>query len=269
MNTIAVLLPVYHGDNPTCFFKALSSVLDQTYRDIKVLIGVDGIVEGELAKMLSDLNDERIQVVYFQTNRGLACVLNDLITEARVLGCQWLARMDADDISRPERFEQQLNFLLKHPEVDVVGGAIEEIDEYDCKNGKVVQYPLTHDACRSFFRYRDPIAHPAAFFRVRFFDKVGRYRSEYRKNQDTMLWYDGFLNGCVFANIPEVVLYFRVAPDFYNRRSGWKRAKQMMQDRMKMNKALKYDVSANIFAFLMFCITISPTFIKKLMYKIR
>ena len=77
------------------------------------------------------------------------------------------------------------------------------------------------------------------------------------------------MNGCVFANLKDTVLNFRVNDDFYNRRNGWKRAKQMLTDRLKMNKALGYDKSANMFAFAMFCMTISPSFIKKLLYKIR
>jgi len=60
-----------------------------------------------------------------------------------------------------------------------------------------------------------------------------------------------------------------VNDDFYNRRNGWKRAKQMLGDRLKMNKALGYDISANLFAFAMFCMTISPSWIKKFLYKMR
>ena len=268
--TISVLLPVYKKDCPVFFEEALSSVLGQTYADIKVLVGVDGPVEGILAEKLSAIeNDERIEVIRFKENRGLACVLNDLVARSRELGVEFLARMDADDKCVSDRFERQLKFLQENPDVDVVGGKIEEIDQNGEKNGKAVQYPLTHDDCRKFFRYRDPLAHPATFFRMRYFDKAKGYRPEYRKNQDTMLWYDGFLNGCIFANLSETVLHFRVAPDFYSRRNGWKRAKQMLTDRMKMNKALGYDLSANLFALAMFCMTISPTWLKKFLYRIR
>lgn len=268
--TIAVLLPVYKKDNPKFFEESLASVLGQTHPEIKVLVGVDGPVDGVLAETLAKMEtDERVEVIRFKENRGLACVLNDLITHARELGVEFLARMDADDKCMADRFERQLAFLHNHEEVDVVGGKIEEIDENGDKNGKAVQYPLTHEECRRFFRYRDPLAHPATFFRMRYFDKAKGYRPEYRKNQDTMLWYDGFLNGCVFANLPETVLHFRVAPDFYGRRNGWKRAKQMLSDRMKMNKALGYDLSANLFAMAMFCMTMSPTWVKKFLYRIR
>lgn len=268
METIAVLLPVYKKDNPVYFKKSLNSVLNQTYSDFKVLIGVDGPVEGALAESLDVLEDDRIKVIYFNENRGLACVLNDLIAEARQIGCQWLARMDADDICVSNRFQAQYDFLKHHTEVDVVGGAIEEIDWKDNKNGKTVQYPLTHEECRKLFRYRDPLAHPATFFRMRYFDKV-KYRPEYRKNQDTMLWFDGLMNGCRFANLPETILYFRVSKDFYNRRNGWKRARQMLSDRFRINAALGYDFSANMFAFAMFIMTISPTFIKRILYRLR
>ena len=268
--TVTVMLPVYKKDNPAFFEESLASVLGQTYQDIKVLVGVDGPVEGKLAETLKDVeNNERVEVIYFKENRGLACVLNDLVARSRELGVEYLARMDADDKCVSDRFERQMAFLQKHPEVDVVGGKIEEIDQNGEKNGKAVQYPLTHEECRKFFRYRDPLAHPATFFRMRYFDKAKGYRPEYRKNQDTMLWYDGFLNGCVFANLPDTVLNFRVAPDFYSRRNGWKRAKQMLTDRMKMNKALGYDLSANMFALAMFGMTISPTWLKKFLYRIR
>lgn len=85
-------------------------------------------------------------------------------------------------------------------------------------------------------------------FRKSFFDKAKGYRNEYRKNQDTMLWFDGFMNGCIFANLDETVLLFRVTDDFYkNRRNGFKRAKKMLKDRFMINKALHYDWSAYLF----------------------
>lgn len=277
-NTVAVLLPVYKKDNPQFFLTTVDSLLAQTLQDFKIFLGVDGPIEGELDKAVKGCEgNSKFCVIRFKENRGLACVLNDLIVAAVEQGHMFFARMDADDICVNTRFEMQMAYLQSHPDVDVVGGKIEEIDENGDLNGKGVQYPLTHDDCRRFFRYRDPLAHPATFFRKSYFDKVAAmnkreniwYRPEYRKNQDTMLWFDGFRSGCVFANLPETVLHFRVAPDFYGRRNGWKRAKQMLTDRMKMNKELGYDASANIFAFCMFCMTMSPTWVKKVLYRIR
>lgn len=268
---VGVLLPVYKNDSEQFLRQSVESIVMQTYTNYILYIGVDGPVNDGVKKYLKMLDvQQRIHVVWFEENRGLACVLNDLIKTAKRDECNYYARMDADDISMLNRFEMQLAFMEEHPEVDVVGGAIREINYEGNYRRKIVDYPLTNDGCRKFFRYRDPLAHPAVMFRPTYFEKVpGGYRPEYRKNQDTMLWYDGFMNGCVFANLPDVVLYFRVIDDFYNRRNGWKRAKQMLRDRLKMNKALGYDFTAYFFAFAMFCMTISPTWVKKLLYWIR
>lgn len=270
MEKIAVLLPVYKKDNPIFFKMSVDSLMEQTYTDFIIFLGVDGSIEGELENEVHKCEmNPKFCVLRFHENRGLACVLNDLIAKAKEEGFEFYARMDADDICDKFRFQKQLSFLKEHPEIDVTGGAIEEIDEMCKKNGKKVVYPLTHEECRKFFRYRDPLAHPATFFRKRYFEKVTGYRPEYRKNQDTMLWFDGFMNGCKFANLPETVLYFRVTKDFYNRRNGWKRAKQMIKSRMEINKSMKYDISANIFAIVLAIMTVSPTWLKKFLYSIR
>ena len=271
MKRIAVLLPVYKNDRIDYLNKSVRSILNQSYAGFQVFIGVDGPVDSGLKNALENIaKDNRVEIIWFETNRGLACVLNDLVELSKERAFDYYARMDADDIALPERFKEQIGFLEEFLEVDVVGGAIEEIDGNDQLRGKHVEYPLTHDECRKFFRYRDCLAHPAVMFRARYFEKVqSGYRNEYRKNQDTMLWFDGFMNGCVFANLKDTVLHFRVNDDFYNRRNGWKRAKQMLRDRLKMNKALGYDISANLFAFAMFCMTVSPAWVKKFLYKIR
>lgn len=269
-NRIAVLLPVYKQDNPEYFKLSLESILAQNCQDVMVLIGVDGYVDGDLAQYLTTLEKyDDVKVIYFDQNRGLACVLNDLIAIGRQLDADFYARMDADDICLPDRFAKQLDYLLSYPDVDIVGGSIAEIDDEGRLNGKVVGYPPTHDECRRFFRYRDPVAHPATFFRKRFFEKCHGYRPEYRKNQDTMLWYDAFRAGCVFANVQETVLQFRVTSDFYCRRNGLKRACQMLRSRMEINRGMHYDVTAYVFAVAMACMTIAPTWIKKWLYKLR
>lgn len=278
MNSIAVLLPVYKNDNPLFLKEAIHSIFLQTYHDFKIFLGVDGPIYGELNDIVNEY--ERLDyfcVLRFKENRGLACVLNDLIFAADNQGFDFFARMDADDVCINNRFQKQMDFLINNPAVDVVGGKIEEINEKGEIIGKSVTYPLIHEECRKFFRYRDPLAHPATFFRKSYFDKVAKmngkvntwYRPEYRKNQDTMLWFDGFMSECVFANLPETVLNFRVSMDFYNRRNGWKRAKQMVTSRMEINKALHYDISANLFAIAMAIMTLSPIYIKKFLYKIR
>ncbi len=268
---IAVLLSVYKNDRAEFLRLSIDSILNQSYKNIILYIGVDGTIGEKLYKCLEQYEQEkRVNIVYFPENRGLAVVLNDLLILCKEANIEYIVRMDADDISVPNRLANQVNYLLLHPEVDVVGGRIEEINEQSERNGKSVTYPLTHQECFKFFRYRDHLAHPAVMFRKSFFDKAKGYRNEYRKNQDTMLWFDGFMNGCIFANLDETVLLFRVTDDFYkNRRNGFKRAKKMLKDRFMINKALHYDWSAYLFSFLMFIMTLTPPFLKKFLYRIR
>ena len=270
-NNIAVLLSVYKNDRAEFLRLSIDSILNQSYKNIILYIGVDGTIGEKLYKCLEQYEQEkRVNIVYFPENRGLAVVLNDLLILCKEANIEYIVRMDADDISVPNRLANQVNYLLLHPEVDVVGGRIEEINEQSERNGKSVTYPLTHQECFKFFRYRDPLAHPAVMFRKSFFDKAKGYRNEYRKNQDTMLWFDGFMNGCIFANLDETVLLFRVTDDFYkNRRNGFKRAKKMLKDRFMINKSLHYDWSAYLFSFLMFIMTLTPPFLKKFLYRIR
>ena len=157
-----VLISIYKNDNASHLRLSIDSILHQTYSDFRILIGVDGYVDALLAETLKSYEqDNRIKVFWFKENRGLTAVLNELLEEGKKLNPSYIARMDADDISRPNRFEKQVRYLEEHPDLDVLGGAIEEMD-YDGKlNGKVIHYPLNHQQCFDFFATRNPLAHPA------------------------------------------------------------------------------------------------------------
>lgn len=122
----------------------------------------------------------------------------------------------------------------------------------------------------SFFARRNPHAHPAVTFRKRFFEKAEcKYRPEYRQNQDTMLWVDGMKAGTRHANLKDVVLQFRFTDSlFKKRRNGWAFAKKQFNDRLMINKTLGYGMGANVFGFLMFCMLVSPPWVKKIAYKV-
>lgn len=202
---VAVIIPVYKNDTPQYVRPAIDSIIKQTY-SCRIYIGVDGPIGNSLNSCLEAYeNNKNVSIVRFAENRGLACVLNDLLQICFDNGYEYIARMDADDISLPDRIEKQICFLNEHPEIDVVGGAINEIDEEGCESGKTIVYPATPTECKKFFAKRNPLAHPAVLFRKSFFDKIGHcYRPEYRKNQDTMLWYDGLMHGVNIANLPNV-----------------------------------------------------------------
>jgi glycosyltransferase involved in cell wall biosynthesis len=270
--TIAVLLPVYGKDKEKYLTLSVNSILSQTYSDLVLYIGVDGPVNDSLSELIKSFekNDDRVKPIWFTENRGLAIVLNDLIKFADKSHASFIARMDADDISLPERFEKQIAFLDSNPQIDVVGGAISEIDEDGNSRNKVITYPSSPNECRTFFAKRNPHAHPAVMFRSSFFRKIGHgYRPEYRQNQDTMLWLDGFANNTLNANIPDIVLNFRMTEAlFKKRRNGWKFAKKQFKDRLYINKTLGYGIGADAFGLAMFVLQLSPTCVRKVAYKI-
>lgn len=272
MNRIAVILPVYKKDKVEYLSKAVESVLYQTYKNNHLYIGVDGPVGDDLKETLLLLEKkDTVSIVWFELNRGLACVLNDLLDICFKEGYEYIARMDADDISMTDRLEKQMAYLEKHPEIDVVGGSINEIDEEGMNRGKTIIYPAGPNECREFFSKRNPHAHPAVLFRKSFFDKLNgkKYRPEYRQNQDTMLWYDGMMASTQHANIPDVVLNFRMTDAmFKKRRNGWAFAKKQFKDRLMINKGLGYGLEADFYGVAMFCMLVSPVWVKRIAYKV-
>ena len=271
-NAIAVILPVYCKDKVEYLSKSVESILYQTFKDVHVYIGVDGPVGEDLHKCLGLLELQNgVSIEWFPENRGLACVLNDLLEICFKEGYEYIARMDADDISTPERLEKQMVYMEQHSEIDVVGGAIYEIDENGNSRQKTIIYPKGPAECREFFSKRNPHAHPAVLFRKSFFDKLNgkKYRPEYRQNQDTMLWFDGMMAGTQHANISDVVLNFRMTNAmFKKRRNGWAFAKKQFTDRLMINKGLGYGWKADMYGFAMFCLLVSPVWIKKIAYRV-
>lgn len=269
MEKMIVLMSVYKNDNPEHLRLSIDSILNQTYQDFLILVGVDGSVGEDLEHTLHKYEgNPKVKVFWFPKNRGLTAVLNNLLEEGKKMQPMYIARMDADDISKTDRFEKQVKYLEEHEDLDVIGGAIEEM-EYDGKlNGKVIHYPLTHDECFHFFATRNPLAHPAVMFNAKFFDKVTSYNASYKKNQDTELWYRAFKAGCKFGNLEDVVLTFRVSKDMYKRRGGTKFAKEVLKLRNEINRGLGYGMKATLFGYAYYIMAISPGCVKKFAYTV-
>lgn len=151
MQKVAVTLPVYKNDKVPYIHLSFDSILNQTYKNIHLYVGVDGPVGEDLEKCLKEYEqNDKVTVCWFPENRGLAIVLNDLLDVCFKADYNIIARMDADDISMLERIEKQVAYLESHQDIDVVGGAIEEIDENSESREKTITYPETHDGCYKF-----------------------------------------------------------------------------------------------------------------------
>lgn len=268
MQKLIIIESVYKNDNPVHLKLSLDSIFAQTYKYFKVLLYVDGSVSDDIWKVIKSFSDEKFEVMSNPENMGLAVALNTMLERCRDF--EFIARMDADDIAMPDRLEKQLAFLELHPDVDVVGGAINEIDEEGNNRGKITKYPCSPDECRAFFAKRNPVAHPTVVFRRSFFEKAGwRYPTDFIRNEDTRLWHEGYKHGCVITNVPDVVLNFRMTDSmFKNRRNGKAFAKSQLELRKIIKKDLGYGLMADVYAYAMYLLMISPSWLLKLAYKI-
>lgn len=265
----SVLMSVYYKEKPEYLQRSLESIwVDQTLKPTEIILVKDGPLTPELDMIINNwvnLLDSKLNIIALEQNGGLANALN---MGLRHCNSEYIARMDTDDICTPLRFKTQIDFLEKNTLVDVVGTYISEIDEDGSLVKDVVKFPLEHKELFNLFKKRVPMVHPTTMFRKSFFEKAGTYSLELVLAEDYHLWYKGFLNGCVFANIPIIGLYFRRANDFYERRSGVKKLIGLLKFRLtKCNRELNYGIISDIYAILYFLIQISPKFVRKLSYK--
>lgn len=267
---VAVIMSLYKNDMIEYVKLAVESILCQSYKNFDFYIQYDGIVPTDVDEYLTSLTDERVKIQKRDENKGLANSLNDLLAIVIPKGYNYIARMDADDISLPDRFEKQIAYLNAHNEIDCLGGSINEIDENTEDRGKITRYPCTPDEARKFFSKRNPVAHPTVMMRRSLFEKAGGYYPiDFERNEDTMLWYKAYMGGARITNLPDVLLNFRMTDAmFTQRRNGKAFAKSQLQLRKMINKDLKYGIMANVYAYAMYLLMISPSWVLKIAYRV-
>ena len=220
--TISVLLSVYKSENPSYLDRALRSVwIDQTLKPDEIVLIEDGPLGDELLDVIQkwkDLLSDKLLVLRNEQNLGLTKSLNKGI---QYIKSDLIARMDSDDISEPSRFEKQVAYLEEHPEVDVVGGSLQEFNEgNDCLN--IRHYPQTPEESRKYIVKASPLAHPTVMIRRRVFDTGIRYNEKYRTCQDVALWFKLISKGYKIANIPDITIRFRRDDAVFSRRKSKK-----------------------------------------------
>lgn len=198
---VSVLMSAYN--NEKYLKKAVESILNQTFKSFEFLIINDGSTD-ETVDILKSCKDSRIKIINNNKNIGLTKSLNKGLAIAQG---KYIARMDADDISLPERLAKQVDFLEAHPAVGVVGSAVQLIDDSG-KPSFICSFPSEHGFIKWCLYFYNPIPHPVVLMRRNVIDKVGGYTSHTIYAQDYDLW--GRLSGVArLANLPDVLLYLR------------------------------------------------------------
>ena len=215
---ISVIMGVYNQQDLEVFEKAVNSVLQQTYRNFEFLIYNDGSSIKKVNTYMKELEnkDSRIRVIGSKANHGLGYALNQCIASARG---KYLARMDADDISHPKRFEEEISFLKDHPEYMWCGTNCKLVDDRGIwGEGVRPEEPGTDD----YLKY-SPYIHPTVMYRASLFKKVAGY-DEGKKTarcEDYELFMRLFGLGYKGYNIQKCLLDYRVDRENYHNRS-WK-----------------------------------------------
>ena len=218
----SVITSVYKNDRSEYVQQAFDSlIINQNIRPSEIVIVVDGPVPDELSRLLSEYKDkygELLNVIKLEHNEGLGNVLKLGVENAKY---DILARMDSDDICLPYRFEKQLAYLKAHPECDIVGGQITEfIDSPDNIVGRRV-VPCDNKDIYQYMRSRCALNHPTVMFKKKAVLNAGNYQ-DWFWNEDYYMWIRMMEQGCVFANLPDVLVNMRSGLNQYGRRGGLK-----------------------------------------------
>ena len=230
--SISVLMSVYKAEKPEYLDRALQSVWDdQTHKPNEIVLIADGTLTPDLDKII-DKWKETLGNSFILCRNEFNIGLTKSLNKGLALACgDFIARMDSDDISHPCRFELQYKFLIDNPDVDVVGGSLQEFnDKNECLN--IRHYPQNPKEIKKYICKASPLAHPTVMMRRKIFDSGIRYDERFRTSQDIALWFDVLNSGFNISNVDDVTIYFRLAEDVYNRRS---RKKAFNEFRIYMN----------------------------------
>lgn len=249
----SVCMSVYKNDNADDFLTALRSVtLRQTMPPAELILVIDGPISEQLEHTIEVFSKEytSLTLIRFAENKGHAAARQAGIDASHY---NMFAIMDSDDIACPDRFEKELAFMLKHPNIDVVGGQIEEFDtnEENIVSRRIV--PQTDEDIKSYLKYRCPMNFMTIMARKEAVMKVGGV-IDWFCEEDYFLWIRMAQNNCIFANLPTILVSVRVSDALYSRRGGWRY--------FKSERAIqKYMLQHHMITWPQYCFNVIGRFI--------
>lgn len=234
---ISVVLPVYNAEK---YIKgAIESILNQTFKDFELIIVNDASTDNTL-DILKEYakRDKRIVIVNNKENLYIAGALNEGIKEAQA---DIIARMDADDISYPQRFQLQYDLISTNENMGVVGCNIEIINE----EGNIVdrrKYPTTSKELKKVILRYSPFAHPATMFRKKCWEEFGGYDGKWSPSEDLDLWFK-IGSKYDFGSVSSYLFCYRVFMASHSNKKERKVEFMVLQMRLNAIKNLGYKPS--------------------------
>lgn len=202
---VSVIIPSFN-EPPAIVRTSLESIRNQTFGDFECIV-VDESTRPELADACRAICEEDPRFIYVHpTERlGLPRSLNLALSKSRG---SLIARFDSDDICAPERLALQVAFLQAHPEISVVGGCLDIIDESGNKTAHR-KYPEQPDEVAKGMHWTTTVAHPTVMYRKVAYESHGGYNPAFRFSEDLDLWLRWLNAGLRFANLPQVLVQYR------------------------------------------------------------
>ena len=219
----SVLMSVYVKEKAEYLKTAMDSIWDQTMPTDDFVLVCDGPLNDELDLVIAEMEKAHpaLHVVRLEKNGGLGNALNAGIKHCRN---ELVARMDSDDISRPDRCEKQLQVFRRHPEISICSGIVEE---FSASPGQIEARrvpPETSEEILAFAKKRNPFNHPCVMYKKSAVEAAGGYQDFYLL-EDYYLWVRMLQNGALGYNLQEPLLWMRAGSEMYKRRAGWKHAR--------------------------------------------
>lgn len=260
MPEISVIMSVYNGAN--CVQKAVRSIQNQTFQDWEFIICDDASTDDTYKTLLEiSEQDSRVVVLHNNDNKRLAYSLNKAF---QVSKGKYIARMDDDDESLPERFEMQLKYLNEHEDIDFVGCRTIGYDgTNDISSSKHKEFP-----CKEDFFWSTPFAHPTIMFRREALERVGGYRiaKETVRSQDFDLFARMYAAGLKGANIQKPLFKYYINLDAMQKKHKYRYKVNEAIIRYKAYKALKLYPKGYIYVIKPLVVGLIP---KRMLYKLK
>jgi glycosyltransferase involved in cell wall biosynthesis len=196
---------------------SIKSILEQTYSNLEFII-IDDSTNKDTIETINSFakKDNRIKIIRKSYRMGFVKALNEGL---KVVKGEYIARMDGDDISEKNRLATQLKFLIFHRNIDVLGGAMNIINE----KGNIISkrgYPINNIRLLIWTIFKNPLAHPTVMFRRKIIDLNFFYDESFYKAEDLEFWLRIRRNNFKIANISQILLNFRVIGNLATKRIG-------------------------------------------------
>lgn len=262
----SVLMSVYYREKPEYLRQSMNSILNQSVPTDDFVLVCDGPLTEELDAVIESMQREYpyiLHVVRLETNAGLGNALN---TGIKFCKNDIVARMDSDDIARPDRCERQLTIFEQNPEIGMVSGIVEEFTTDPSIIDARRVPPEKHEDILKFAKKRNPFNHPCIMYRRSAVEAAGGYQEIFLL-EDYFLWVRMLLNGTIGYNIQEPLIWMRAGSDMYKRRAGMKYAKAQVR-----LFSVFYSIGfVSLGGFVQACIirvcsSMSPNWLRKFMF---